>query len=230
MNQIVTTGIILSRTDYGEADRILTVLTPDYGKLRLMAKGVRRMKSKMAGGIDLFTVSDLTYIPGKGEIGTLISSRMQKHYGNIVKDIDRVQLGYELIKQLNKTTEDEVEASYFDLLHQSFAGLDDSSISLDLVSLWFYAQLLRLGGHMPNLRTDTEGNQLEATAAYIFSDDDMAFVRQPDGESSVSLIKLLRLMFSEASVLLIAKVEGLDMLLPSVQRLMQLMVQDYVRR
>jgi len=39
----------LSRTDYGEADRILTVLTPDYGKLRLLAKGVRKVKSKLGG-------------------------------------------------------------------------------------------------------------------------------------------------------------------------------------
>jgi DNA repair protein RecO (recombination protein O) len=229
VKHIVTTGIILSRTDYGEADRILTVLTPDQGKLRLIAKGVRRMKSKMAGGIDLFTVSDLTYIPGRGEIGTLVSSRMQVHYGEIVKDIDRVQLGYELIKQLNKTTEDEVEASYFELLQQAFVGLNDSSISLDLVSLWFYAQLLRLGGHAPNLRTDTEGQPLEATAAYIFSDDDMAFVRQDGGEPSASHIKLLRLLFSDISVVVISKVEGLTDLLPPVQRLMRLMIQDYVR-
>jgi len=60
VKQFVTTGLVLSRTDFGEADRIITVLTPDHGKLRLMAKGVRRMKSKLAGGIDLFTVSDLT--------------------------------------------------------------------------------------------------------------------------------------------------------------------------
>jgi DNA repair protein RecO (recombination protein O) len=73
MQQLQTRGIILSRTDFGEADRILTVLTPQQGKLRLMAKGVRKIKSKLAGGIELFSVSDITYIRGKGELGTLIS-------------------------------------------------------------------------------------------------------------------------------------------------------------
>lgn len=65
MNQIVTKGIVLSRTEFGEADRIITVLTTDHGKIRLIAKGVRRIKSKSAGGIELFSVSDITYIPGR---------------------------------------------------------------------------------------------------------------------------------------------------------------------
>src|ERR1700757_3472845 len=100
MKQLLTTGIILSRTDFGEADRIITVLTPDHGKLRLMARGARKPKSKMAGGIELFSVSDLTFIEGKGEIGALISSRLHSHYGHIVENIERVQLGSELIKML----------------------------------------------------------------------------------------------------------------------------------
>lgn len=48
--QQVTDAIILTRTDYGEADRIITLLTPGHGKLRLIAKGVRRIRSKLAGG------------------------------------------------------------------------------------------------------------------------------------------------------------------------------------
>src|ERR1700761_4426140 len=115
MKQILTTGIILSRPDYGEADRIITVLTPDRGKLRLMARGVRKVKSKLAGGIELFSTSHITYIEGRGEIGTLVSTRLIKHYGNVINDIDRVQLGYELIKQTNRATEDEPEAAYYEL-------------------------------------------------------------------------------------------------------------------
>ncbi len=113
MNQIVTKGIVLTRTDYGEADRIITMLTPDQGKVRVIAKGVRRVKSKLAGGIELFSVSSITYIPGRKEIGTLVSTRLQQHFGNIVKDIDRTMLGYELLKRLNKATEDDVDDDYF---------------------------------------------------------------------------------------------------------------------
>jgi DNA repair protein RecO (recombination protein O) len=183
MNQLVTNGIILNRTNYGEADRIITLLTPDQGKVRLIAKGVRKVKSKLAGGIELFSVSNITYIRGRKEIGTLISARLIKHYGDIVKDLNRTMLGYELIKQLDKATEDELEAEYFALLEQVFELLDKATETLsppdyiEFVRMWFTMRLLRLGGHMPNLETDSTGQRLQADAVYSFSFDDMAFAR-----------------------------------------------------
>src|SRR4051812_30345333 len=105
MRQIVTKGIVLSRTDFGEADRILTVLTPNEGKISLMAKGVRKIKSKLAGGIELFSISSITFIPGRGEVGTLISSRLDIHFSNIVRDINRTMLGYDMLKLINRVTE-----------------------------------------------------------------------------------------------------------------------------
>ena len=150
MNQLNTTAIVLSRTEYGEADRILTLLTPDHGKLRLMAKGVRRVKSKLAGGIELFSVSNITFAKGRGDIGTLVSARLLQHYGNIVANLERTMLGYELIKQLNKITEDDTEPAYFEVLHQAFAALDDATVPVGLIRMWFSMQLLRLNGHEPN--------------------------------------------------------------------------------
>jgi DNA repair protein RecO (recombination protein O) len=46
-----TQGVVLTRINYAEADRILTVLTEDFGKVSLIAKGTRKEKSKLAGGI-----------------------------------------------------------------------------------------------------------------------------------------------------------------------------------
>src|SRR4051812_27782326 len=137
MKQIVTQGIVLTRTNYGEADRILTLLTPDQGKIRLIAKGVRKSKSKLAGGIELFSVSDITFMRGRSEVGTLLSSRLKLHFGEIVKDIDRTMLSYELIKQLNRATEDECEPEYFDLMELALAALNDPAISNELIQVWF---------------------------------------------------------------------------------------------
>ena len=229
MNQLLTQGIILSRTDYGEADRIITLLTPDYGKLRLLAKGVRKIKSKLAGGIELFSVSHITFIRGKGEMGTLISTRLLKHYGNIVTGITRVQLGYELIKLLNKVTEDQPEAEYFELLQQAFQALDDSSIDEQLIRSWFHAQLLQQAGHTPNLHTDTSGKKLEATALYDFSFDDMAFIAHPAGHFSASHIKYLRLIFSSNQPGVLNKVQGLTKLSADTAPLMQTMLRSHIR-
>lgn len=229
MKQLVTKGIILARTNYGEADRIITVLTPDHGKLRLMAKGVRKPKSKLAGGIELFSVSDITFIHGKKDIGTLVSSRLDTHFGNIVKDIDRTMLGYELIKQLNKATEDEPENAYFNLLEKTFESLNDEHINSDLINLWFAAQLLKLGGHTPNLQTDTVGNKLSADQTYNFSFDDMAFVQaNSSGRFNAERIKVLRLLFSQNSPQALQQVQGAEQLLSHIDPLIKTMRNTYI--
>jgi DNA repair protein RecO (recombination protein O) len=218
----------LSRINYGEADRIVTMLTPDHGKLRLMVRGVRRLKSKLAGGIELFSVSDITYVQGRGDLGTLISARLNKYYANIVKDIDRVQTGYDLIKQLNKATEDQPESDYFDLLQQAFAALDDEEISLDLIRLWFEAQLLRLGGHAPNLRTDTSGQTLTPDQTYDFDHDAMAFTPRSKGAFTADHIKFLRLIFNGHPPKTLTKVSDSEVLVNSILPLVRGMPQAYM--
>src|SRR5213082_1067521 len=50
----VTDAIVLSRFELGEADRVLTMLTPEYGKVRAIAKGVRRQTSRLGGSLEPF--------------------------------------------------------------------------------------------------------------------------------------------------------------------------------
>lgn len=227
MRQIVTTGIVLSRTDYGEADRILTILTPDNGKLRLIAKGVRRERSKLAGGIELFSVSNITFIRGRGEIGTLISTRLIKHYGYIVKDIERVQTGYELIKRLNKITEDEPGAEYFTLLEQAFVALNDLNLNIKLISCWFDAQLLRYDGHTPNLSTELNGRKLSSNERFSFDAEAATFSPSANGYYDVDSIKLLRLLLSGNSPKVLNQVRGLQKLLPFCDDVLQQMLHLY---
>lgn len=230
MNQLVTQGIILSRTDFGEADRIITLLTPDHGKLRLMARGVRKAKSRLAGGVELFSVSDITYIKGRGEIGTLISARLITHYGRIVRDVTRTMLGYELIKQLNKVTEDQPEAEYFSLLDQTFQSLDDADISLELIRFWFGAQILGQAGYSPNLYTDVSGEKLLPEQMYSFSYDDMTFSADEAGPYGADHIKFLRLAFSGNSPKLLNQVQRGIELLPELLPIIQTLFINHVQR
>lgn len=229
MNQLVTTGIVLSRTNFGEADRIIKLLTPDSGKISLLARGVRKPKSKLAGGIELFSVSSVTYIRGRGELGTLISARLDKHYGDIVKQLERVQLGYELIKALDRATEDEPEPEYFELLQQVFESLNDQSIDAMLVRFWFNAQLVRLSGHTPNLRTDVQGTALQPDKRYSFDFDAVAFKEQADGPFKADHIKFLRLAFAGNPPKTMQQIQNGQTLLSAVMPLAQTMITSYIR-
>lgn len=229
MKQLVTTGIILTRTDFGEADRILTMLTPDQGKVRLVAKGVRRVRSKLAGGIELFSVSSITYSPGRGELGTLVSTRLIKHYRHIVKDIERTMLGYELIKQLNRITEDDLGPEYFELLEQSFEALDDEHIDIQLIKLWFSMQLLRLNGYTPNLHTDKNNVRLDASQTYSFSFDDAVFTVDSMGRFQADQIKFLRLGFSGNSPHVLGQVRGVQELVVECGPMVNTMTTTFLR-
>ena len=230
MKQLLATGIVLARTDFGEADRIVTFLTPDHGKLRLMARGVRKIKSKLAGGIELFSISELTFMYGKGEIGTLISCRLHKHYGQIVQNIDRVQQGYALLSAINKATEDEPEPAYFHLVQAALAALDDADIPGPLIDAWFQAQLLRLGGHTPNLRTDSDGQVLKADEQYDFDLGSVAFRVSPHGHSGAKQIKILRLLFSDNQPAKLIQVQGVVDIIPDLAPLLQLLINSYIVR
>jgi len=220
MNQVATTGIVLSRLNYGEADKIITLVTPDHGKIRVMARGVRKIKSKLAGGIELFSVSNITYIPGKKDISTLVSSRLQTHFGHIVEEIDRTMVGYEIIKLFSKATEDECDIEYYELILHAMAYLNDKNIDVTLVNCWFMAQLLKILGHTPNIRSNTDGNALNVEKKYGFDYADMGFFEQPGGAYTPNHIKMLRLLTAENPEKL-QIIKGIGSVLPSLDQLLK---------
>lgn len=221
MKPTITQGIVLARVNYQEADRILTVLTNDQGKLRLIAKGVRKVKSKLAGGVELFSISELSVIKGKGEIGTLVSSRLIKHFELIVKNLDRTMYAYEFLKLINKITEDNAEPEYYQLLCEVLSALNTEA-NLELVKLWADMQLLSITGHSPNVTSDLAGEPLEKTARYDFDSVEMSFSKRPDGPYQSAHIKLLRLLLTQPLSKLV-QVQGIDEHLVQCQQFAQAM-------
>lgn len=194
-NSFITEGIVLSRTDFGESDRVLTVITSDSGKLRIIAKGVRKPKSKLAGGIELLSVNSLTVLPGRGELDTLISSRLITSFCNIIGDLDRTMTSYNLLKRMNKATEDAVDGEYFQVLRGALQGLDKTEVPINLTELWFNVHFLSVSGHLPNIRRDIDGHMLEPSNNYSFDFEHMAFREEKKGTFNANHIKLLRLAY-----------------------------------
>ncbi|PLS81140.1 DNA repair protein RecO [Candidatus Saccharibacteria bacterium] len=194
MNQFKTKAIILRRTPFGEADRIMQLLTPDHGKVSAIAKGVRRGKSKLAGGLELFAVCDVTLLKGKSEILTMTSARIETFYGSIMRDYDRLQFGYECIKEVSRASETAPEPEFYELLRQSFDYLNDGAIALPLIEIWFRLQLSILLGQGLNVTTGEQNQRLSADKRYDFDVSDMLFVEREAGRFTADHIKLLRLL------------------------------------
>jgi DNA repair protein RecO len=207
-----TRAIVLRRTNYGEADRILQLLTPE-GKKSVMARGVRREKSKLAGGIELFAVCDIVITAGKGELGILTSARLVQFYRHILEDYDTMQFAYEVVKQVGRASEMVDEPEWYDVLAEVLMALDSLTISRQLVQTWFYLRFAALLGHELSLTRDTAGQPLQADLRYTYDESEMGLREAREGNIVADHIKLLRLINAK-SLKVLAQVGGIEAILP----------------
>ena len=103
-SDIRTRAIVLRRTNYGESDRILNLITPE-GKVAVLARGVRKSKSRLAGGIELFSVADVVIHQGRSTLSTLTSAKMLSFYSNLLADVSKLELAGTLLKRLDRASE-----------------------------------------------------------------------------------------------------------------------------
>lgn len=207
-----TQAIVLRRTNYGEADRILQLLTPE-GRRSVMARGVRREKSKLAGGIELFSICDVVIGEGKGELGVLTSSRLVQFYRHIIEDYDRLQFGYAVISLVAKASETIDEPEWFDMLADMLMALDNRTIALELTQAWFYLRYASLLGHQLNLDIDVNGNRLSAEQTYRYDSGEQGLLPWPNGALTAAHIKLLRLIATK-SLKVLVQIGGMQAILP----------------
>lgn len=202
-----TQGIVLARTNYGEADRIVTLLTRHHGKIRVMAKGVRKERSKLAGGIELFSVSDIGFVQGRGDLSTLTNSRLVTHYDGFLHDLSKIDFVYGALKLINKFTTDDAGEEYFVLIQQLFIAMNETRLALEAVSVWWYVQLSNITGHAINLESTISNQHFSPNGQYIFDSEHAGFVVSDSGHFSANHIKYLRLALLHGPLVL-ANVQG----------------------
>lgn len=192
-NDIRTKAFVLRRTNYGESDRILTLLTED-GVISAIAHGVRKEKSKLAGGIELFCLSEITAHEGKNNsLYTLTSAKMLEYYNQIPVDLQKLELASLVLKQINKVTENISGPDYFKLVHQVFSSLNTSD-NLLLIETWFWFNFVKLSGEQINLYRDTSGEELAPDMTYVWDTKESALRPQIGGNIGVNEIKMMRLI------------------------------------
>lgn len=212
MTVVRTQAVVLRRTSYGEADRILQLLTPE-GKRSVIARGVRREKSKLAGAIELFGLSDVVLNEGKGELGVLTSARLIHFYRHILEDYDRLQFGYEVIRQVAKASEMVNEPEWYDILTEIMMALDARHIPRLLAETWFYLHYAALLGHELSLLHDVNGSKLQPDKQYTYDISEKGLRESAAGELTADHIKLMRLV-STKPLKIVAQVGGVETILP----------------
>ena len=202
MTSYKTRGIILRRTNYSEADRIITFLTNDHGKVEAIAKGVRKLTAKLGSHLELFNQVELMLAGGRN-LDIVTSARLKTRYDRITEDYERMRRAFLFCEMVNKLTEHDTSAVLYNLLSHCLNGLN-SGLEPELVELYFKLHLLNELGHRPELKT-------EAAASYYFSFESGKVVAERTAEAvpmSEDEIKLWRLAL-DYPLGQIAKVKGI---------------------
>lgn len=211
-----TTAYVLRRTNFGEADRILNLITPE-GKISAIAKGVRKPKSKLAGSVEILTLFEANLHFGKSELAVLTGARMIRFYKNIVSDYARMEAASEILKEINRVAEHVDNPELFEILDKCLFSLDLGN-SVNLVFAWFYLNLARTMGEQLNLYSDTTGIKLEEDKKYVWDPLEMAFRTDENGEFDSDIIKVMRLILA-ADLTVVARVKNIEKYLPEILKI-----------
>lgn len=205
MKTLSTRALVLGRLNFGEADKILTLLTKSHGKISVIAKGVRKPKSKLAGGTELFTVNDILFTESKSDLKTLVSARAHEHYGSILKNLHTTQAAYDVIQFAGLYTEPQCEEDFYNLTVEALAALN-SGTPHSVALVWFGLQLLQLSGHAINTEVTNNSGQLDH---YVFDSKEMTFYQHPSGTYTKNHIKVVRLCVGN-NLIAVQKVQNLQ--------------------
>jgi len=99
-------GIVIKRSNIGEADKLVTLFTKTQGKVTLVARGIRKLTSKRGGSLELFNLVKVSAVSGRGQIDTLTEVQQQTTISNWRTHMGRVNIAYQLVETIDKLTPD----------------------------------------------------------------------------------------------------------------------------
>ncbi len=140
-----TEGIVLSRKNFGEADRILVVLSKDFGKISLIAKGIRRIKSKKRGHLEIFSKVKFSAIRGHG-MDIMLEASTLNDFAGVRINLNKISLAYYFCEVVNKIThEDGHPSTVYSLLSTALVELEVTTELKKLRLKYIYDLLTNMG-------------------------------------------------------------------------------------
>jgi DNA repair protein RecO (recombination protein O) len=156
-------GVVLRSYRLGEADRIVVFLTERHGKVRAVAKGVRKTTSKFGGRLEPLTHVDLLLWQGRSELDIVNQVEVVSSYRVVREDLDRLPSGIALLEVTDQMAQERhPDPALYSMLVGALGALADERADPTLLAPSFFLKALVLEGAGPVL-------------------DECAACREPDG-------------------------------------------------
>ncbi len=147
-----TEAIVMRRTDFGEADRLLTLFSREKGKIKAIAKGARKPQSRKTGHVELFMRSTFFVAVGR-DLGIVTQAETVEAHAPLRHDLVRATYAAYYVELLDRFVgEEDPHAGVYQLLSDGLVWLTEmETAELPLAARYYELRLLSLTGFQPRL-------------------------------------------------------------------------------
>lgn len=163
-------AIVLRRQDFGEADRMLTLYSREFGKVRALAKGARKPQTRKTGHVELFMRTNFLFARGRN-IDIITQAELVEAYPAIREDLVRTTYASYAVELLDgMTAEGDHDLGKYDLLSKALGWLEKTN-DVRLAARFYELRLLSLAGFQPQLfRCVSCGEAIEEQDQFFSAD------------------------------------------------------------
>ena len=176
-----TNAVILKKEEWNEADWRVTVLSKDFGKIRLLAQGARKHGAKLQGHLEIGSLSDISFVIGRNGY-RLTTARVRSSFPRLRLSLSKLCVSAEILGNLeqNLWEEGESAAGVFGMAVQALDALDQAERlgTVRRIAVWFHVAFLKRLGFLP-AEDSPEGLAVPSL---------IAFSRQPFGALGATAI------------------------------------------
>lgn len=145
-------GVVLRTYKMGEADRIIVLLTEAHGKVRAVAKGVRRTSSKFGARLEPLSHVALLLWRGRGELDIVNQAEVVDHFRAVREDLERMGQGLSMLEAVDQLAQEgHPDPRLYSMLVGALRALADPALDPTLVPAAFFLKALVLEGAAPVL-------------------------------------------------------------------------------
>jgi len=159
----IAAAVLVRSVPYGEADRIVTLLTESRGKVALMARGARRSKKRFGSALEPYALLEAEFSIGRGEIGRLAKARVVRAFPGLLRSLEKIGIGAAVLELVRETAGDHEapDERLLPTLVRLFERLEAADgDEVRRIHAAFVLRVLTLTGHSPNLERCGECGRL----------------------------------------------------------------------
>lgn len=202
-----TQGLVFKKQDRAEADKVFSVFTSDYGRLEVFGKAIRKIASKLRGGIEIFSFSEIEFIQGKNH-KTLTDTIIKEKFVNLIKEPYRLKISHRIGDILDNFLKgQEKDSAIFILLNETFLRLNNPELSVLNIQLsyyYFFWNFVSVLGYKPEIqKCAIQGSKLNPDNLY-FSNKEGGVICSDCSSNNIEakkvnsdVVKILRLILNK---------------------------------